>query len=54
MEQKGSFYDRFQQGAISFLTYIGLGMKDIRQKFSKMCRKIPSHLKLVFLSVTSE
>lgn len=54
MAQTGSFYDQFQQGAISLLTYIGLGMKEIRQEFSKMCDMIPSHLKLVFLSLTSE
>lgn len=54
MEQRGSFYDWFQQEEISLLIFIGLGMKEIRQEFSKMCRKTLSHLKLVFLLVTNE
>ena len=43
MKQRGSFNDGVQQGEISFVTFSGLEMKEIRQEFSKAGRKIPSY-----------
>lgn len=40
--------DLFQQGEISFVTFAGLEMKEIRQGYKKTGRKTPYCLNLIF------
>lgn len=47
ISRRGCFYDRFQQGEISFVTLAGLEMQEIRQGCKKAGRKTPSGLNLI-------